>query len=172
MRNGVSESKEDKTASQRWNELNNILDEYEKSIQLKLKINNDIEEVLNLSRAELQSASAEECGENSYLLAQYAAYIQKEYNRHSAKYKWATQVSEIYIAKRAKEYGDKYTKFEEKCARVLENDSYAQSLINLKIKAETRMEDLSFLATRINTMGSMLEELQKTKRSKRWNNSE
>ena len=142
-----------------------ILEEYTSRQGLGvLSYNQEVEKALNLTSLELAAMSAESCGEQSFVLFQYALYIQKEHNRQTMRVNWAKNNLKIIVAKECKQYGDRYTGFNEKEGLIIANNERAYSLNNIVLHAQARADELFFLSRKVQFMGDSLIELQKTKR--------
>lgn len=146
-------------------ELETLLDDYSKSLGLvAIQKDKDIETILEASHDEIKSMSAEELGVWSFRLARYAAFLQRELNRHTAKNKWAEHNIKIIVAKNHANYGDKFTKYEYKRDMVIADNGYALALNKLLLHSSLRIEELNFISTRINTMSNILQDITKGKR--------
>lgn len=152
------------TVIERWNTVNNQLDEYNSKLGLNLHKSDAINAILNLTEDQLRLLSAEDCGIKSYQLLQYSLFLQKETNRHAAKVKWSKHNLDYITAKSGQGYGDKYTKYEERQGLLIADNSYAKALNDLLREATITLESLSFLSRKIESMATVLSEIQKTKR--------
>ena len=159
----------EKTVNQKLESQLEILDNYGKSIGLNsIKFNNDVEKILELSLEEIRTTSIEDSLTYSYALARYSGFLQKECNRHSSKLKWANHNLSIIVGKLYNNYGDKWTKLEERKIQIINDNDAAQSLNKIILENTLKLEELQFISTRINTMSNILLEYQKTKRSERY----
>jgi|ETNvirenome_6_85_1030632.scaffolds.fasta_scaffold71466_2 hypothetical protein len=147
-----------------WNEIDQLLNDYDERLCLKhITHSPEVEKILTISYVELKALSAERCGECAVLLAQYGIFVQKEINRQTAKMKWAEKGIHIMAAKYGKNYSQ-YMKFEEKQATIISDNSAAFKLHKLKQISQAIVDELSYITSRINTMGQSFIELQNTKR--------
>lgn len=120
---------------------------------------------LNMSYDELKSLNSEDCCLFAYKLLEYSCYIQSIYNRLNSIQKWCDQYLEIIIGKYAQDYTkDIYIKYEEKRARIINDNSVAEALIKILLKTSGKIIELNQLSQRINNMSSVLLELSKIKR--------
>lgn len=153
------------TVESRIAELEKNLDDYDKKFSLhKIVISPEVEKILELKKEELLVLPRELCFTYGYLLASFSIAVQREYNRQSAKQKWAEHNINIVIGQENDNYGDKYTKFEIKKAMVISGNEYAKALNKIMLTALTQVEELNFLSTRINSMADILKEYGKSKR--------
>ena len=164
--NGPNESVVDKQLE----DTERLLREYSTGLGLgNISYNSESDKALSLKQEDLKNMSAEECGQYTYILAQYAFFLQKEYNRENAKFKWASHNLNIVVGKQYGNYGDKYTKHEIKVAMVVNENEFAKKLNEIILNATLRITELDFVSSRVATMSSILGELQKTKRSDSYN---
>lgn len=154
------------TINQKLAEFENALDENNKKYLLdKVTINEEVEDILNLKLSVIKVLPKDECYANAFILAEFALFLQKEYNRESAKFKWLEQNLNNVIAKEGSNYGDKFTKHEVRKSLIMANDEYAKVLGDNILKASTQLESLNFLATRVNTMAEILTDFARSKRN-------
>src|SRR5258708_1573069 len=65
------------------------LDKHDTSIGLVPSIFNDeVTPLLHMRREDISKLSADQCGENSYLLRQFGLHLQKSFNKEVAKVNW------------------------------------------------------------------------------------
>lgn len=159
FRTGVGES----IVVDKWTEIEQRLNNYLDKIGLNIKKSN-VDEHLNRDADELSKLSKEECDRSAVILTQYAIYLQKEHNRHLAKYNWAKDSLELVIGNCAKSYGDKYTKYEEKRAAIISSDSYASTLYNMMRDINTVINDLDNMTNRINNLAQRYADMSRGKK--------
>jgi len=143
-----------------------ILDEYISTTGLPHIVrNSEVEGVLSLTRDELKGMTAEDCGINSFLLQQYATYIQKEHNRNNVRVQWATRELSLIVATQESRFrtGD-YMKYELLLNKIICGDIAAAALSKIVKYASARATELDQLSSKIGMMGRALIELQQTKR--------
>jgi hypothetical protein len=152
---------------EKWIEAEKILNDYSQSLGLNaIAFNNESEKALNLTANEIKQLTPEEISIQSYILAHYSTFLQKEINRQTAKLKWANHNISVIVAKVGANYGDKWVKYEERKMLVVGDNEYAKILSDIALQASIRVEELSFLSSRISAMSDILDELHKTKKWK------
>lgn len=160
------------SVDQRIEKVNTILNQYDENIGLSaLHKDEDVEKILGMSYKELSSMSDEECGEGAFSMFQYAAFLQKENNRHSAILSWAKHYIDVEVGNRADQYaGGKYCSFEEKRTKALadQTNEYLTKLTRVMMQAKVYYEETNFIANRVSQIGSCLLELQQTKRKNKY----
>lgn len=157
--NGQTSSKDEQLKK-----FEEILNEYEKGIGLDgLRMNPDVELYLNLTSGQLAGMTALHCGEAAFILFQYSAFLQKEYNRQNVRRTWAENKIDMMVAKDGDQYGDKYTKWIEKRYKLISGNTAARVVNNIVLHATSRCNALHELSNRVNSMGRVLLEYQATK---------
>lgn len=121
-------------------------------------------EALNLTHAQLLSMDQQECCVISFKLQQYGLYVNSIYNRLENIKNWAEERLSIIIGKYAKNYGTAYTKYDEKRAAIIAENSVAEALLKVVLKSGGKAKELSGVSQRIGNMATTLLELSKSKR--------
>ena len=161
-----------KSAEDRLKDFEKVLNQYTDTLGFStIRYNTDIDEILELTREQLRGMSTDDCGEASFLLAQYAVFIQKERNRQNVRIDWAERELSNIIVSEASNYFDsdriKYTKYDFVKSTVIAGNGAAKVLENIIKHAKGRSIELDQIASNINVMSKCLIELQQTKRYKK-----
>ena len=77
---------------------------------------------------------------------------------------WATDAINKVISPVLKQYGDKYTKHEQKYYEAINDNEFARSLNNIKMHATARVDMLTDKMRDVRRMGDVLIELSKRKK--------
>ncbi len=161
-------SGENRSFEDRLKEYQSTLDHYAIKIGVAhIMYSPEANKAMLLTGEELRGMSPEECGETAFILSQYATFVEMEYNKENANLEWAEDKLTDIIAKEGDRYGDKYTKFEIKKARVLSDDSSAKVLGNIITEARGRATKLKGIASGIRVMAKYVDGLRQTKGFKR-----
>jgi len=152
------------TAEMNLEQLNKVLDDYDKVHLLNFKCSNETLKYMELTREELQRMSASDCGEIATLLGNYAAALQKEQNRQQATVDWCEGNLEILTTPKLENYKANYQTFEERKLLATMGDSYCDALNKLRIKAQVRLSEIRGMSYKVETYIKSLHELQETKR--------
>lgn len=142
-----------------------ILDDYEKIINLpefNMVEMDDINTYFNMKIEQLNKLTSIECAEGAYILARYCFYLQRMYNRESAKNKWAIDQMNKLICDKLSEY-DTYMKYEHKISLIAKENSVVEKLQKIINYTNQVMERLNFLASAVKNMSEMISNLQKAK---------
>lgn len=121
-------------------------------------------ETLNLTHSQLNAMDQQECCILSYKLQQYGLYINSIYNRLENIKNWAEQRLSVIVGKYAKNYGDIYTKYEEKRSAVIAENSAAEAYLKIILKAGGKAKELNTVSQKISAMATTLLEISKSKR--------
>lgn len=144
--------------------LDQILDEYEKSHGFTIRNENNIEKYLNLSIDELRKMTNSEIGEAAYSLSRYSVYIQKQHNIETVRMNWAEHRIKKIISKELIQYKNVYS-YEERKQLAIANNDVAVKLDDIRNYAKARSDRIAFISSKINEMAKYLIELQKARRS-------
>lgn len=152
------------TAEMNLEQLNKVLDDYDKTHFLNFKTNNDTLKYLELTREELQKYTDADCGEVAAILALFSSSLQKETNRQRATVGWCESNLQILTTPKLDNYKANYQTFEERRLLATMGDSYCDTLNRLRIKAQTRLSEIEGMSYKIDLYIKTLLELQQTKR--------
>ena len=148
--------------------LSNFVDATERYINGQhvglTNINPEVVAILNFEAAHLDSMTSEKCLSCAYVLFAYADYLQSIYNSNLVKMHWATDAINKVISPVLKQYGDKYTKHEQKYYEAINDNEFARSLNNIKMHATARVYMLTDKMRDVRRMGDVLIELSKRKK--------
>lgn len=166
-------SGEKKSNQDRLADFERVLNEYTDTLGFAtIRYNTDVDQILELSRAQLRGMSTEDCGESAFILAQYAVFIQKEQNRQKVRIDWAERELSDIISREASNYGfggdkGRYVKYDMIRSTVVSGNGAAKALNNIIRHAKARSLELDQISMNINIMSKCLIELQQTKRYKK-----
>lgn len=144
------------------------LDGYEQKIGLPpLVFETDIEAhaFLKMSRQQMEKLTPEDCGNGAYILRRYAFYLQRIYNRESARIKYIDSQIDKIIASEVNQY--RAPSADERRKLAIKGNDAARNLSNERNIHEARAERLAYLSQNVGYMASSLDSLQETKRKQR-----
>lgn len=152
------------TAKDKLAHFEKLIDSYivKKGIH-KVEYNEEALKILSMKRFELKALTSMECGELAFSLAQYALYIQEQINEQTARINWAKNNIKTIVAKNSGQF-DRYTKYEEKEYSIITSDEHASKINDILSYAQAVSDRLSYVAGRIQSLGNVLIELQRSKR--------
>lgn len=136
-------------------------------IDIKLKDSN-VETILTLHTDELQKLNQETCLQYAYELYSYSEYIETIKNKENAVLEWADSSIWFIICKSINQYGDKYTKWQEKYHAAIKENPLAIDILKIKNHASARVSMLSNKAETIRKMAELLNSMSLSKRRQQW----
>jgi hypothetical protein len=143
--------------------LDNMLDEYEKSLSLpkfvELK-NNEVIKLLDVKKEVLEKMSIQECAEAALVLGSFSFYLQRSYNREYAKAQWADQKIKEIISGKENQYRGSW---ESQYYQAIRENKVAEKLLNAKKHAESRCNRINYLANNVKHMSDLYINMQKAK---------
>jgi|TARA_B100000678_G_scaffold288723_1_gene297766 hypothetical protein len=127
----------------------------------KVKEKKDVVNILNLTSSDLQTLTASECLCHAYELYAYAEYIETIRTKENTILEWADSSIWYIISTALQQYGDKYTKWQEKYYSAVKENPLASEILKIKGHAEARVNVLRDKANRIHRMAEILNSLSK-----------
>ena len=142
------------------------LDVFEREIGLPEYIpDNEVHRYLNMSRAEVEKLTPEECGEAAFLLRKFAFHMQRAFGRESARVKLLERQLRKVLASEVGQY--RAPSAEERRDLAIKGNDKARELARLRDYHEARLERIAFLSNCVGQMAASLDTLQQTKRRQR-----
>jgi|SRR5690606_29636761 len=142
------------------------LEEFERRVGLPPQLNHsESEKYLDLTENQIRAMTADDCMVASLLLAQLATHIQRLLNRENAILKFCDDEIWRAICDQVDEYRQVGQSFDERKYLTIKNNEYASKLSKYKLRATTRVEQLSYVAGRIDVQSDRLKSLSFSKRN-------
>ncbi len=154
-------SGENKSLAEKVTDLEKVLEEYED--QIGLKVAGRKTSYLNLTEEEIRGLTVDMAGEIATSLAFYSLYLQKELNKQIGRVNWCEANLRIVYGEQSNDYSS-YSSYEEKKNLIIRDNEYALRLFQLRTKAQTVVDRLSYLPNKIEFIVKTLETLQRSKR--------
>lgn len=118
---------------------------------------------LELTYEQLVKISPQEALIANFKLQQYGMYIHSLFNRAENIKNWANHNLNVVVGKYGQQFGDKWTKFEERKAMVVSGNTFATALNNILLKASAKSIELNGISAKIEKIAYALHELSKRK---------
>lgn len=152
---------------QRIADIDAILDEYEQKIGLPKYDenhpgNSEIKSYLSFTRQQIENLSPQDAGSISYMLSQYALFLQRAINRENSRIKWAESVIKEIISDRLDSYSG--YGYAEKFGKAVKDNEYALKLSQIQRGAQQRADRLNFVANSINSLSNILLNIMRLKK--------
>tara|TARA_Y100000296_G_C5179860_1_gene263074 strand:- start:5909 stop:6373 length:465 start_codon:yes stop_codon:yes gene_type:complete len=148
--------------------LNEFLQRVDEWLSLQnlpaINVNPNIEQTLNLSQVELQSLSAEDCLAMGYELYAYSEFLQHCLSKEKIILDWADNSIWYIVSDKLNQYGDKFTKWQEKYYAAIKENPLASQILKIKNNATSRVTLLDGKSDKIIKMANTLETLSKRRR--------
>ena len=126
-----------------------------------IKQNEEIKIILNLKTQDIKSLSPENKASYAYELYAYAEYVESQKVKESIVLDWAESSIWYIISQTINQYGDKYTKWQEKYYSAVRENPLASEILKIKNHAEARVKTLDGKADRIQSMAQILNNLSR-----------
>ena len=123
--------------------------------------NTEIKIILNLKTQDIKSLSGEDRAPYAYELYAYAEYIESQKVKESIILDWAESSIWYIISQSINQYGDKYTKWQEKYYSAVRENPLASEILKIKNHAEARVKTLEGTANRVQSMAQILNNLSR-----------
>lgn len=130
---------------------------------IDIKLNPSVERCLNLSQSDIRALSGHECLEYSYELYAYAEYLDSIFAKQQIALDWAEDSIWYIISDKIDQYGDKYTKWQEKYFHAVKENPLATQIMKVKNTASARIKVLENKIATIKKMSEILLSLSKRK---------
>ena len=157
---------EQKSAKERLENIDKVLDEYEKSVGLPVCTapgpESELNEYLTMNRGQMEKLTPEDCAGISYRLIQFGFYLQRLYNREKSRMIWAKQQLTEIVSKDVGNY-DKFMKYETKVASIIKDNSYAFNLQKIVTYCEQRSQRVELLALTFKNLSDSISNVRRAK---------
>ena len=148
----------------RLNEFVEAVETWKSSKQLPpITENENINKLVDLKSLDIKQLTAEEKASGAYELYVYAEYLEQVRTKEKIILDWAESSIWYIIADRMSQYGDKYTKWQEKYYSAIKENPLASEIFKIKNHAEARVKTLDGTADRIQRMAEILNNLSKSR---------
>ena len=119
---------------------------------------------MNFRSEDLKRLSSQDCICYSYELYTYAEYIETVKAKENVILEWAESSIWYIISTALSQYGDKYTKWQEKYYSCIKENPMASQILKIKNHAEARVKMLNGKSQTAHRMAELLNNLSK----RRW----
>lgn len=149
---------------ERYNSFIACIDEWIKSSAIiDIKPREDVEKALNMNSSNFSSLDYNDCMSLSYELNCYCQYIDTLLAKQKVCLDWAEDSIWYIISDRLDQYGDKYTKWNEKYFRAVKENPLASQILKIKNTASARIKILEVKSENIKRTIDILLNLSKRK---------
>lgn len=168
MTNQTNPGPNESSAEARLSQVTDSLDGYAENLGLPKTlagtVENEVGRLLDMAPEVLWKLSGTECGEAAFLLTRFAMHLQNAVNREQARVRWSEEsVKKIIAPTVGQQKGYSYE--ERKMAAIRENDA-ATKIESLRVKAQLRIDRISYLSAKVESLAKALISLQQSKRGR------
>ena len=150
------------SGEQKLNEFMEAVDSWIASKTLaKAEPPQNINTILNFSSDELKRLTSQDCICHSYELYAYAEYVETVKAKENVILEWAESSIWYIISTAISQYGDKYTKWQEKYYSCVKENPMASQILKIKNHAEARVKMLNGKSQTAHRMAELLNNLSK-----------
>jgi hypothetical protein len=121
----------------------------------------NVSRILNFTADTLNILTADECLAYAYELHAYGEYLESVKAKENIVLEWADSSIWYIISTTLQQYGNKYTKWQEKYYSAVKENPLASEILKIKGHAEARVGVLQDTAHRIQRMAEILNSLSK-----------
>ena len=114
----------------------------------------------NLTKDDMSKMTSQDMYDTAYLLYGYSTYIQDEVNKNKVALSWCNDQIEKLVAANLDNF-DQYTKHDVKRQIIVRENSYAASVDQMRIIAESRLQSLEGKTYELKRQGDILFERAK-----------
>jgi hypothetical protein len=148
----------------RLNEFLSSIDEWIDCHNIaKIEKNENIEHILNLKYDDITALTEEQCFGYSYELYAHSEYIERIKEREKSILEWADSSIWYIICSAVNQYGDKYTKWQEKYFLAVKENPLASDILKVKNHAQARINSISNYSDNLKKMAELLNNIAKRK---------
>ena len=115
----------------------------------------------NLTTEDMSTMTSQEMFDSAYLLYGYSTYIQDEINKNKVALSWCNDQIEKLVAANLNNF-DQYTKHDVNRQIIIRENSYAASVDQMRLVAESRLQSLEGKVYELKRQGDIL--LERAKR--------
>ena len=141
-----------------------LLDQYEGKVGLptlqELKLSEEIQGYLSLTREEMDRLSPEDCAEIGVRLEQTSFSVQRFLNKEVSHVTWAKSALKLHIADRLANYRGSFAQQE---SQAIKEDGYATKLDSVITYAQQRCDRLAYISSSLTRQADRLYNLQMSK---------
>lgn len=147
--------------------FNNFIDNINNWISsngiIQIKPNDDAINILNMNRSEISRLTSSQCMEFAYELYAYAEYLDSLLSKQKIAFDWAEDSIWYIISDKMNNYGDKYSKWQQKYFSAVKENPLTADIIKVKNTASARIKLLEGKIESIKKMSDILYNLAKRK---------
>jgi len=125
-----------------------------------IEVENEAKRILTMTPDVLRKYSAQACNEATFILNQFAFFLQKALNLEQGRINWAEEnLKRMVLKQNIAGYG-----LEDKKMKLIKEDDAAEALDNIRVQATFKKGRIAFLDDKVKEMAKSLAGLANSKR--------
>jgi len=148
------------SGEEKYNKFVEDIDKWLKNIGLvEIRANEEVEILLEINPSDLKKLTHDQMLIGAYNLTCYADYLQKIMSREQIAFDWAEDAIWYIVSGKLNNYGEKYTKWQDKYYSAIKENPIANQLLRVKKSAEAKIKTLTNHIDNIKKLSDILESL-------------
>ena len=148
------------TGEERYNKFVEDIEKWVKCVGLvEITPNEDVENLLQTDPKQCKKLSGEDLHLHAYNLTCYGQYLQNVIHKEKIAVEWADDSIWYIISGKLSNYGEKYSKWQEKYYGAVKENPLALQLLKVKKTAEARVKTIEHHVETVKKLANILENL-------------
>lgn len=152
------------SGEEKLNEFLQAVEDWKSSKYLaEVKPPKEVSHVLNADYDDMKSLTSEECSIYAFKLYAYAEYVESQLSKEKNTLEWADSSIWFIIGSAMNQYGDGWTKWQQKYFAAVKENPLAAEILKIKNHAEARVRTLEGKNSRMTKMAEILTNMARRK---------
>lgn len=152
------------SGEEKLNEFLQSIEDWKRSKYLvEVQPPEEVSNIINANYEDIRSLTSEECNIYSFRLYAYAEYIETQLAKEKNALEWADSSIWFIIGGTMNQYGDGWTKWQQKYFAAVKENPLASEILKVKNHAEARVRTLEGKNSRIIKMAEILTNIARRK---------
>ena len=148
------------TGEERYNKFVEDIEKWVKCVgMVEIRANEEVEQLLEMNPSELNKLTYDQMLVGAYNLTCYAEYLQNVMMKEKIAIDWADSSIWYVISGKLSNYGEKYSKWQDKYYSAVRENPLTRQILTIKINAEARLKTVEHHVETIKKLASILENL-------------
>ena len=148
------------TGEERYNKFVEDIDKWLHNVGLvDIRANEEVETLLEMNPSDLNKLTHDQMLIGAYNLTCYADYLQKIMAREQIAFDWAEDAIWYIVSGKLSNYGEKYSKWQDKYYSAIKENPIANQLLKVKKGAEAKIKTLTNHIDNIKRLSNILENM-------------
>lgn len=143
---------------QEWKDLNNVY-----NCDFNDKNKDEVKRYMNMPYDKIRSMNSNEVNYAAYFLHRYVQYLYGILGKEQSILDWANESIYYIVSDKINDYGDGYTKWEQKFYSAVKENPLAKEIFKLKTNSLSRVKSIEKTIYPIEKMANTLEQIGRNK---------